>query len=97
HDFVHDQGPAKRQGLEKVMTEITTEIRTRLHAGEPGDDLLGAIMTGQINGRPMSESEQLRYALLMMLGGMDTTSGLTGNSLERIAADPGLRRKLIER
>jgi cytochrome P450 len=97
HDFVHDQGPAKRQGLEKVMTEITTEIRTRQHRDEPGDDLLGAIMTGQINGRPMSESEQLRYALLMMLGGMDTTSGLTGNSLERIAADPRLRRKLIER
>jgi len=97
HTFVHEQGPTAMQALQKVMVEITTEIRTRQHIGEPGDDLLAAIMTGEVHGRQMSESEQLRYVLLMLLGGMDTTSGLTGNSLERIAADPQLRRKLIER
>jgi cytochrome P450 len=97
HTFVHGQGPAKMQAMQQLMVEITTEIHTRGQAGEPGDDLLSAIMTGRIHDRPMSESEQLRYVLLMLLGGMDTTSGLTGNSLERIAADPELRRKLVER
>lgn len=97
HTFVHQQGDTAIQALQKLMVELTTEIRTRTQTGEPGDDLLGAIITGEVHGRPMSESEQLRYVLLMLLGGMDTTSGLTGNSLERIAADPALRRKLIER
>jgi cytochrome P450 len=97
HTFVHEQGDTALGALQKLMVEITTEIRTRQHTGAPGDDLLGAIITGEVHGRPMSESEQLRYVLLMLLGGMDTTSGLTGNSLERIAADPALRRKLVER
>lgn len=97
HTFVHGQGPAKMQAMQQLLVEITTEIRTRQHAGEAGDDLLAAIMTGRIHDRPLSESEQLRYVLLMLLGGMDTTSGLTGNSLERIATDPDLRRKLVQR
>ncbi|EUA51490.1 cytochrome P450 family protein [Mycobacterium xenopi 3993] len=35
------------------------------------------------------------YAFLMMLGGMDTTSGFTGNVLLRLCQDPLLRRQLI--
>lgn len=96
HTFVHETGDESMQSLQKLMVELVTEIRTRQHTGAPGDDLLGAIMTGEVHGRPMSESEQMRYLLLMLLGGMDTTSGLTGNSLEKIAADPELRRKLID-
>jgi cytochrome P450 len=97
HTFVHEHGETALGALRQLMAEITSEIRTRQQTGAPGEDLLGAIITGEVHGQPMSESEQLRYVLLMLLGGMDTTSGLTGNSLERIAADPALRRKLIER
>ena len=35
------------------------------------------------------------YAFLMMLGGMDTTSGFTGNVLLRLCEDDELRRQLI--
>lgn len=97
HTFIHEQGDTALGALRQLMGEIVTEMRTRTATGVPGDDLLGSIITGEVHGRQMSESEQLRYVLLMLLGGMDTTSGLTGNSLERIAADPGLRRRLIER
>jgi cytochrome P450 len=65
-------------------------------AAETSRPLLDLILTTPVNGAPMELSEHVRYVLLALLGGMDTTSGLTGSSLIHIAADPTLRQELID-
>jgi cytochrome P450 len=96
HALIHGGDDAADVGM-LLGGEIATELIRRAESGEHPGDLLDLILTTPVNGAPMGLSEQVRYVLLALLGGMDTTSGLTGNSLIHIAGDPGLRQKLIDR
>jgi len=94
HDRSHDPDKANA-GVTNIYTNITAEMARRRADGY-GDDLLSAIMQGKIDGEPLPDGLVIGYAFLMLLGGMDTTSGLTGNSLVRLDEQPQLRRRLIE-
>jgi cytochrome P450 len=48
------------------------------------------------DGRLLTDSELTNFAFLVLLGGMDTTSGTTGNSLLLIDRDPKLRQQMID-
>jgi cytochrome P450 len=90
-----EEGGGYASATGEVFARVAGEIERRTAAGEPGDDLLGRIMTVPVNGAPMSFMEQIRYVFLVLLGGMDTTSGLTGNSIIQIQARPDVRERLI--
>ena len=62
------------------MTAVFEEINKRRTEGY-SDDLLSVIMQGEVDGEPLPEHLIFTYAHLMLIGGMDTTSGLTGNAL----------------
>ncbi|OBG88660.1 cytochrome [Mycobacterium sp. E802] len=99
HTFVHnlasDDTAAAQAGME-LMAEINLHMQQRRAAGAPGDDLFGSILTGQLNGEPIDDTQITMYTFMMMLGGMDTTSGLTGNSLICLLERPELRRQLLD-
>jgi cytochrome P450 len=97
HNIIHGAPSDSMEAQEQVFVQIAAEIEARNESGQTGDDLLGALLRGTVHGKPISFVDQVRYIFLLLLGGMDTTSGLTGNSLERIARDNALRQKLIER
>jgi cytochrome P450 len=78
----------------EIYANITTEMAKRRTEGY-GDDLLSVLMQGEVNGTPLDDMQILGYAFLMLLGGMDTTSGLTGNALVRLEEQPELRERLI--
>ncbi|MDT5358755.1 MAG: hypothetical protein QOC69_517, partial [Mycobacterium sp.] len=97
HGVVHElaTNPEKSAAAAvEIYTNITTEI-TRRRTDGYGDDLLSTLMQGQVNGEPLDDGQILGYAFLMLLGGMDTTSGLTGNALVRLQEQPELRHRLI--
>ena len=97
HGVVHElaTNPDKSAAAAvEIYTNITTEIAKRRSQGY-GDDLLSTVMQGQVNGEPLDDGQILGYAFLMLLGGMDTTSGLTGNALIRLQEQPELRERLI--
>jgi cytochrome P450 len=97
HGVVHElaTNPEKSAAAAvEIYTNITAEIAKRRSEGY-GDDLLSTLMQGQINGEPLDDGQILGYAFLMLLGGMDTTSGLTGNALVRLEEQPELRKRLI--
>lgn len=97
HTFIHgdEYGLSRREATERVTELIFGELGRR--DGAPADDLVGSILHGQVDGRPLGVEEQFGYLLLLIFGGMDTTSGLTGNSLLRMIENPSLRQRLIER
>jgi cytochrome P450 len=96
HDRTHDEQKAAAAAME-LFGEIHNHMQQRRDAGEIGEDLFGAILGGQIDDEPFDDMQITMYTVLMMLGGMDTTSGLTGNALMLMIEQPRLRRVLIEK
>ncbi|MDV8070650.1 cytochrome P450 [Rhodococcus sp. IEGM 1366] len=99
HTFVHNVANSEIAAAEAALalqTEIANQLRMRRESGELGSDLFGAIAAGRLHGQPLDDSQITMYTFMMMLGGMDTTSGLTGNALLSITNQAGLREQLIE-
>lgn len=96
HDRTHDADKAATATMQ-MMGEIHTHMQQRRESGDLGDDLFGAILGGQVDGVPLDDIQITTYTVLMMLGGMDTTSGLTGNALWHMTQQPELRQMLLDR
>ena len=94
HDRAHEPDKAGAAGME-LFGEINKQMTERREKGL-GDDLFSDILRGTLDGQPLDDIQITMYGFLMMLGGMDTTSGLTGNVLLRIAQDPELRQQLAD-
>jgi cytochrome P450 len=99
HAFVHslaiDTEAATQAGID-LITEINKHMQQRRSSGELGDDLFGAILSGHLGDVPLDDMQITMYTFMMMLGGMDTTSGLTGNSLICLLQRPELRQQLLD-
>lgn len=97
HTTVHDLAldPQKSgAAAAQIYANITAEIHKRRTDGY-GDDMLSTVMQAKVNDESLDDMQILGYAFLMLLGGMDTTSGLTGNALVRLEEQPELRQRLI--
>ena len=93
HERAHDPEKAGMAGME-LFGEINKQMEQRRAEGL-GDDLFSDILRGTLGGQPLDDIQVTMYGFLMMLGGMDTTSGFTGNVLLRLCQDPELRSQLI--
>ena len=97
HTTVHDLAidpPKSGAAAAQIYANISAEMDKRRTEGY-GDDLLSTVMQAQVHGQGLDDMQVLGYAFLMLLGGMDTTSGLTGNALVRLEEQPELRQRLI--
>jgi cytochrome P450 len=99
HTIIHgdEYGLTRPEAEQKIAELILGELGRRAESGARDDDMVGSILAGTVQGRALSVEEQFGYVLLLLFGGMDTTSGLTGNSLYRMIERPELRQQLIER
>jgi cytochrome P450 len=98
HAMIHDRASNTAKAMEGVghiYTEIATELAQR-RANPGGAGILSALIDAEIDGAPLNDEELTGIVVLLLLGGMDTTAGLTGNVMLRIDAEPELRRQLIE-
>jgi cytochrome P450 len=97
HALIHDSviDPERSAaGVNSMYSNIAAEIDKRRDG--LGTDLFSDMMRHEVDGQRLSDEELRDFASLVLLGGMDTTSGVTGNTIMRIDADPELRRQLIE-
>lgn len=94
HDRAHDADASMMAGA-SLLTELAEEMEARRDRSADAD-LYSRIVHGTVNGEPLDDVQITMYGLLMMFGGMDTTSGLTGNVLVELCADPELRQRLID-
>lgn len=63
----------------------------------PGDDLLSALVNTPINGERIGVEEAIRYAVLVLFGGLDTVAGMIGLIAKFLAEHPEERRALVSR
>jgi cytochrome P450 len=98
HTLIHGaEGGDDPQAVRPKMQEaIANEMRRRAERDTPADDLVGSILGGTVDGRELTAQEKFGYILLLLFGGMDTTSGLTGNTLIEMSRHPELRQQLID-
>ena len=96
HALVHERTTDDAiTGRDQVIMSIAAEVEKRRTEGL-GDDILSHVMGMEIDGEPLEEYVPFAFALTMILGGMDTTSGLTGNSLARMLERPELKQRLLD-
>ncbi|MFF5261947.1 cytochrome P450 [Actinomadura viridis] len=83
------------QGLAYMEERIRELVRDR--RAEPADDAVSALAaaTGP-DGEPFSEEELVSVIGLLIAGGVDTTTSLTGSVLVHLSRHPEERRRLIE-
>ena len=96
HGFVHDPAVDPEGAATKVMTmfaEIYQAIGSARAQPQPG--LLGELVVAERDGRALTDDELANMVFLLILGGMDTTAGLTANSLLLIDAQPELRKQIL--
>jgi cytochrome P450 len=97
HALIHDSviDPERSaDGVHSMYSNIAAEIDKR--RDRLGTDLFSDMMRHEVDGVRLSDEELRDFASLVLLGGMDTTSGVTGNTIMRIDADHELRRQLID-
>ncbi|MEO3787549.1 cytochrome P450 [Actinocorallia sp. B10E7] len=63
---------------------------------EPADDLISALVHSEVDGAPLSDQRLMEMISLVIYGGIDTTSALTGSVLEWLARHPEERARLRE-
>ncbi|WP_169729289.1 cytochrome P450 [Solimonas soli] len=84
-------------GVIKAGEDITMFLGglvARRRSAPPVDDVLGAMLEAQIDGRPFSDDEILRTLLIILFGGLDTTSAVMLESLLHLARHPQDKERL---
>jgi cytochrome P450 len=78
--------------LPEVLGEVFALAQTRRH--EPGNDLLSALVTMEVDGRPLTDEAVTSVLFNLIGGGVDTTTSLTSLALHHLEAHPDLRARL---
>ena len=77
-----------------VMTRVVERLEERRE--EPRrEDLISVLLDGQIDGRPLDDDEQLFSTMLLLLGGLDTTTSAIAMAIAHLADHPDDRARLL--
>jgi cytochrome P450 len=82
-----DPGNPDSRSCWVALNEWITDLMAR-RRHDRREDVVEAILTAQIEGRPIRDDEVQGLILLLILGGLDTTAGVIGQSVIRFCAQP---------
>lgn len=80
---------------ESVTKYLVATIQTR-QAEPPKQDVIGAVVAGQVDDRPLTEEEMTGYLFLLLFGGLHTTSSALNGTMYWLARHPEDRKRLID-
>jgi cytochrome P450 len=87
------QDPRAAQCWAGLNTWVRDFIAARREQPARGD-VVDACIAADVNGRPITDDEIVGTVQLLILGGLETTAGMLGHAIVRLARDPGLQDKL---
>jgi cytochrome P450 len=85
------RGAAEMRWVSELLLEHVRERRTN-----PGPDVLSFLCAQLVDGEPLTDEVVASIAKLIVGGGMDTTTSLTGQTLRYLSAHPDVRRRLVD-
>ena len=65
-------------------------------AAHPGDDLISKLILGEVDGERLDEDDVLRTALLLLVGGNETTRNTIAGAVLALSRHPEQHRRLVE-
>jgi cytochrome P450 len=88
--------PKNREGWEGLVEWIRAFVEERRRE-QPRDDIVDAIVSTEIDGRPITDTEIVGLIQLIILGGLDTTAGALGHFFIRFSHEPEIPALLREK
>jgi cytochrome P450 len=88
--------PESRDSMLKLAGWIGNFINARRQSG-PRGDVVDAVLDADIEGRPITVAEAIGTIQLLILGGLETTSGALGMTMQRFCAHPEIPETLRAR
>lgn len=82
------------EGVFRVLGQLSVELVSRRAA--PTDDMLSYLATADLEGRALTDEEILKVCFLMLIGGVDTSTGLLAHTFAWLAQHPDQRQRLID-
>ncbi len=82
-----------RAQLKDVVSEI---LAARAESGLRQEDILDALLHGTVDGRALTDDERSGTLMILVMGGLSTTSGSLANMFCHVATDPSLETRLRE-
>jgi cytochrome P450 len=80
--------------IEAMMGKVAETVATR--RVEPKDDLITRLVQGEVNGEPLSDDVIMEMLMLVLVGGVDTTTALMANTFLWLSEHPEERQRLID-
>jgi cytochrome P450 len=99
HDIVHGMETEPEQAFLAAVSlygEINDAIEAR-RADGLRSDVVSKLMTSTFDGQPVCDEDIADYVLLLIFGGLDTTTASLGNAMVRMHQQPTLREQLLAR
>src|SRR5262249_55863201 len=85
-----------RAELDRRVAELKAYLGDVIGARRraPGDDLISALVRDE-DGPALAAAQALNFAVLLLLGGSETTTNLIGNTLRALLADARARDRVL--
>jgi cytochrome P450 len=91
-----DQAMARREeAVVWIHDYFNRLLDDRLGAADPGDDLLGWLLTTEVEGERLPREDLLDILGLLMIAGLDTVAASLACFLSHLARHPDERRRLV--
>ena len=87
---------AVRDAVTGLRTYLGTLIETKRTSGEPGDDLLGRLVSERVRTGELEIGELIGMALLLLIAGHETTANMIGLSVVLLLRHPRVWQRLRE-
>jgi cytochrome P450 len=78
----------------RLQAYVADLLGARRAAGPGRGDILDAVVSGEVDGRPLTAEEQRGTTTVLLLGGLDTTTGAIGSIIYRMTLDPDLEARV---
>lgn len=78
----------------QVIEDLKSEIEKRSAPGYSGNDAFTALCQAEVDGRQLSPEEKLGTAMLLVIGGVDTTTSALGTTIKWLSQNPEERARL---
>lgn len=75
-----------------LFAYLAEKIQERI--ANPGEDMISKIVTGQVDGRPVTFEEMLGECTVVLLGGLDTVASMMGFIANFLANSPEVRHRI---
>lgn len=84
----------RAEGIRECISWLRTFIAERDQ--NPQDDLTSAIITSEVDGRPISQDEKIGMVFMLFVGGLDTIAGSLSLWLPWLSVNTSHRQSLID-